>query len=446
MRKALPVNRTLCFQALGLRLLHSSFFLLAVLLLLFPVLAARAQNPGMHPGQSDNFSMTFTSNRAGAGGYQQQSVGTWSILSPSGSGVADSNSPGGWSVSYNRSTGFSVSCPSNAAAGTGYTATYCTSYKITVSGDSDIETDSGPAALFDITTPPAKPGLRPGPAYGWEASAAGVNLANGNKLTSIPIVGWKQRGAKWTFTYDATLSVSGQTVTVRWGDGTSYSYALSGTTYICNQRGIHDTLTGSGTAYDVLTQDQTKYHFSSKDINGTTFGNNSFNLVSITDRNGNAITISRVTSGQVYQIQDCTGRKITLGYNGNNISTVTDPLGRQWSLGYTDGYNNLNTVTLPPLNGQTYSIQLGYADNGSNAANHNVTSITSPGNRTVMAFYNGDNSVQWVKDTLSHYTNFAYYATSTTVTDPNHGDRPQQPLSHVQFLVQHIGLGDRPAQ
>lgn len=226
-------------------------------------------------------------------------------------------------------------------------------------------------------------------------------------------------GAKWTFTYDATLSVSGQTVTVRWGDGTSYSYALSGTTYICNQRGIHDTLTGSGTAYDVLTQDQTKYHFSSKDINGTTFGNNSFNLVSITDRNGNAITISRVTSGQVYQIQDCTGRKITLGYNGNNISTVTDPLGRQWTLGYLDGNNNLNKITLPPLNGQTYSIQLGYADNGSNAANHNVTSITSPGNRTVMAFYNGDNSVQWVKDALNHYTNFAYYAASTTVTDPN---------------------------
>ncbi len=434
MRKALPVNRTPRLQALGLRPFHSSFFLFAFLLLLFPALAARAQNPGMHPGQSDNFPATFTSNNAGWVGYGAQSVGTWSILSPTNSRVADSNSPNGWSVSYSPSTGFSVTCPNlSSLAGTGYTATYCKSYKITVIGDSDIETDSGPAAAFDVSNPPAKPGARPGPAYGWEASVAGVNLANGNKLTSIPIVGWKQRGGlpvdftlyhsseagwtgwcgvKWTCTEDAVLSSNTQTVTVRWGDGTTYSFTLSGSAYVCNQRGIHDTLTGSGTAYDILTQDQTKYHFSSKDVNGSNFGNG-FNLVSVTDRNGNAVTISRVTSGQIYQIQDCTGRTISLGYDGQGrISTVTDPLNRQWVLGY-DGSNNLSTITLPSLNGQSYSTQLGYD------GNHNINSITSPGKRTTTAYYNGDNSVQWIKDALGYPLSFGYSATATTVTDAN---------------------------
>ena len=33
-----------------------------------------------------------------------------------------------------------------------------------------------------------------GSTYPWEASIAGANTANGNKLTSIPIVGWTARG------------------------------------------------------------------------------------------------------------------------------------------------------------------------------------------------------------------------------------------------------------
>ena len=386
----------------------------------------------MHPGQSDNFSATGLTSGAGDAGNEQASLNTWAVHNNTGV-VGASSTPSGWSVTYVASKGFTVTCPSTAAvgtvsAGTGYTATYCTSYKITLVGDSDIETDSGPAANFDITNPPAKPGARPGPAYDWETSVGGVNLANGNKLTSIPVVGWTQRGglpvdftlyhsseagwtgwcgAKWTFTDDAVLGVSGQTVTVRWGNGTSYSFTLSGSTYYtCNQRGVHNTLTGSGSAYDILTQDQTKYHFSS-------FGNG-IDLVSVTDRNGNAVVISRYSSGQVSYIQDCTGRKINVGYDGaGRISTVTDPLNRQWTLGYTDGSSNLNSVTLPPLNGQTYSVMLGYD------GNHNVTSITSPDRRTTGASYNGDGSVQWVKDGQGHPLSFGYSATATTVTDAN---------------------------
>ena len=189
MRKALPVNRTPCFQALSLHLFRSSFFLLAVLLLLFPALAARAQGPGMHPGQSDNFSATGLTSGAGDAGNEQASLNTWAVHNNTGV-VGASSTPSGWSVTYVASKGFTVTCPSTAAvgtvsAGTGYTVSYCT--RVVVGPDTSSYT--GPVATFEITTPPAKPGLRPGPAYDWETSVGGVNLANGNKLTSIPVVG-----------------------------------------------------------------------------------------------------------------------------------------------------------------------------------------------------------------------------------------------------------------
>ena len=34
-----------------------------------------------------------------------------------------------------------------------------------------------------------------GPAYAWEADVAGVNTANGNKQTVIPLFGWTARGS-----------------------------------------------------------------------------------------------------------------------------------------------------------------------------------------------------------------------------------------------------------
>ena len=91
----------------------------------------------------------------------------------------------------------------------------------------------------------------PGSTYPWEASVAGTNTGNGNKLTSIPIVGWtglggmpvsftlshnsqsthnSELGQKWTHSYDLYLVVasgdSGNTATVHWRRPTPSAHRL----------------------------------------------------------------------------------------------------------------------------------------------------------------------------------------------------------------------------
>src|SRR5256885_16428832 len=57
-------------------------------------------------------------------------------------------------------------------------------------------------------------------------------------------------------------------------------------------------------------------------------------LTTITDRNGNTVTITRVNSnptsfGQISQIAEPAGRQITLAYDpAGRIQTITDPIAR----------------------------------------------------------------------------------------------------------------------
>jgi hypothetical protein len=80
------------------------------------------------------------------------------------------------------------------------------------------------AGLF-IAAPLHQPSLTPasGSTYPWEGNIAGTNTGNGNKLTSVPLVGWTAKGGlpvqltlyhnsqgthnselghKWTYSYD----------------------------------------------------------------------------------------------------------------------------------------------------------------------------------------------------------------------------------------------------
>ena len=89
----------------------------------------------------------------------------------------------------------------------------------------------------------------PGSSYPWEGQSGGTNTGNGNKLTTIPIVGWTARGglpvslslfhnsqgggnselgAKWTNSYDIYLVTdpSTGTASVQWGDALGYPFAL----------------------------------------------------------------------------------------------------------------------------------------------------------------------------------------------------------------------------
>ena len=93
-----------------------------------------------------------------------------------------------------------------------------------------------------------------GAAYGWEGTWNGINTGSGNKLTSVPIVGWRQIGGmpvnftlnhnsegthdselgqKWTHSYDIYLVMTTNnglppcvgSQAVHWGDDLSYVFA-----------------------------------------------------------------------------------------------------------------------------------------------------------------------------------------------------------------------------
>lgn len=79
-------------------------------------------------------------------------------------------------------------------------------------------------------------------------------------------------------------------------------------------------------------------------------------LLSITDRNGNTLTLN-YNGSQLASVSDSLGRSVlTFTWTGNHISQVADYSGRIVKYAYTDGNNNLNQVTdaLNQVHGYSY--------------------------------------------------------------------------------------------
>lgn len=79
-------------------------------------------------------------------------------------------------------------------------------------------------------------------------------------------------------------------------------------------------------------------------------------LLSITDRNGNTLTLN-YSGSQLTSVSDSIGRSVlTFTWSGNHISQVADYSGRVVKYAYTDGNNNLNQVTdaLNQVHGYSY--------------------------------------------------------------------------------------------
>ena len=146
------------------------------------------------------------------------------------------------------------------------------------------------------------------------------------------------------------------------------------------------------------------------------------NLTSITDRNGNTITLTLATiktaTSRILKVTDPFGRSLTLNYDANaHVTSVADPIGR--TVKYT--YNNsgtLATVTNPA--GGVTSFQYN--------AQNNVTSMTDA--RGVVVFqdtYDSNGHVVQQTEADGSVQNYAYTLAnpmaptspiiSTTVTD-----------------------------
>ncbi len=390
-------------------------------MLLFGASAALAQAPPAYPGTSSTLTNTYQGS-AGDG----NALNTWSISGPSVSVYSSDVDTKGWGVSRSGNV-LSVSVPTNAPLGGPYTATYATTSRY-ITGQADYYIYSGPCAQFQVVNPPsAKPTLG-NPAFSWQGSVGGVNTGNGNKTTTLPIVGWTQRGGlpvsfglvhnsqnslaspagpKWQMSYFTYLTNTGGNPTLNWDSGLSYSFTKNSDGSYTPPYGIMDKLVSiGGNQFTLTTTSQIKYTFGYAPSNAY--------LSAITDMDGNTLTINHNPDTSLSSIVDNAGRTLTLGYSGGKLYGVIDPLGRQWTFGYT-GAGDLWYVVDPAI-GYTYSYRaFAYDANG----HHDITQTQDHNNNQSYYGYNGDDSLAWARDAVGNQTNFAYNPGSTVMTDPN---------------------------
>ena len=164
-----------------------------------------------------------------------------------------------------------------------------------------------------------------------------------------------------------------------------------------------DTLSGSSEAgYTLTFPNQTKYKFAAS----------TGRLESITDRNGNATTLSYGTGGRLESIADSFGRKLTLAYNGEGlIESAKDPMGHTVKYTYEGG--NLTSVTEPGEASPRWQFKY----DGS----HQITEmIDGRGGKTINE-YNGAHQVTSQTDPMKRTLSFEYEPFETTITDKASG-------------------------
>ncbi len=164
-----------------------------------------------------------------------------------------------------------------------------------------------------------------------------------------------------------------------------------------------DTLSGiSESGYTLTMADQTKYKF-----NGTTG-----KLENVTDRNGNATTLTYNGSGRLETITDPASRKITLAYNGEGlVESAKDPMGHVVKYTYESG--NLTSVTEPGEEKARWKFEY----NGS----HEITTMTDGRGGKTVNEYNGSNQVIAQTDPAERKLTFEYEPLYTKITNVNTG-------------------------
>jgi len=207
-------------------------------------------------------------------------------------------------------------------------------------------------------------------------------------------------GRGWTFSYGIHLieEASGDVVVVR-GTGAEDRFVSQGGGTYTPPKGIYDTLTKNpDDTFSLWVKDEKlTYAF---DTNGV--------LTSITDRNGNAVTLS-YTSGLLNTITDASGRTITFAYSGNKVQTITDPTGEEITFTY-DEYGNMKTSTDVAEFTTTFNYNV----------DHELTSMVTPNGTTSFTYHDWGTRLKTVTDAEGNTTQYDFDVPNkeVVVTDP----------------------------
>jgi len=147
----------------------------------------------------------------------------------------------------------------------------------------------------------------------------------------------------WTFGFQGKVDSSGNDTIVRLpnGSGLAFKSNPNGTFTALNSRS--ELARNPNNTYTLTTKDQYSYGF---DANGY--------MCWMKDRNGNTITMTVNSTGQVTAVTDQVGRVTSIAYISNRISTITDPVGRVVTYAY-DANGRLSSVKDPNGNFTYYT-------------------------------------------------------------------------------------------
>jgi RHS repeat-associated protein len=215
-------------------------------------------------------------------------------------------------------------------------------------------------------------------------------------------------GHGWTDSYDMSLAVDKTTgdVTITQEDGSTVTYTPNGSGGFVAPPRVLASLTqnGDGSYTFVRFKSLTQYNF-----------NTAGQLISQVDNNGYQTVLGYNGGGQLTTVTDPAGRELTLTYTGAHITKATDPMGRAWTYAY-DANGNLSTATDP----------MGRVSSFTYDANHLLLTMTDPRGGMTTNVYNASAQVVSQSDPAGAATTWAYSGNpasssggTTTITDPN---------------------------
>lgn len=198
-----------------------------------------------------------------------------------------------------------------------------------------------------------------------------------------------QLGFKWTHNYNIHLKLYDDGAVVVNGDGRWDLFNKNSNGSYAPQAGVFDTLTKNNDGSFTLTKkDQTIYRFT-----------DAGKLITITDRNGNALRFTYNDAGRLISIGDSAGRKLSFSLDTTGrIVTVSDPASHAYHYSYDDA-GNLASYADPTgaITRYTYD------------SNRNLLTITDPNGHVLATnVYDEKNRVISQKDARGNEGKFQY--------------------------------------
>ena len=135
-------------------------------------------------------------------------------------------------------------------------------------------------------------------------------------------------------------------------------------------------------------------------------------LTEITDRNGNAITLS-YESGKLTKVKDAAGRELIFAYTGAQVTSVEDPMSHKFKYAYESG--DLTSVTMPGEETARWKFKYD--------ASHQLAEMTDGRGGVTKTEYDEQHRVKKQTDPAERVTKLEYGESeghmTTTITEPN---------------------------